>query len=130
MSDANSFVTFSNEAIFWNLISDSNPYNDNSLSYFFPTNQLNNTNWLKEVSQLGIITNYNISASGGQNDIKSFTSFSLNQEEGVLIGNDFERATFRSNINFKLSNKLDYSHNISIQLANTTPKSLGVFTSA
>ena len=130
MADANSFVTFSNEAIFWNLVSDSNPYNDNSLSYFFPTNQLNNTNWLDEVSQLGIITNYNISASGGQNDIKSFTSFSLNQEEGILIGNDFERATFRSNINFKLSNKIDYSHNISIQLANTTPKSFGVFTSA
>ena len=130
MADTNSFVTFSNEAIFWNLVSDSNPYNDNSLSYFFPTNQLNNTNWLEEVSQLGIITNYNISASGGQNDIKSFTSFSLNQEEGILIGNDFERATFRSNINFKLSNKIDYSHNISIQLANTTPKSFGVFTSA
>ncbi len=130
MADTNSFVTFSNEAIFWNLISDSNPYNDNSLSYFFPTNQLYNTNWLEEVSQLGIITNYNISASGGQNDIKSFTSFSLNNEEGILIGNDFERATFRSNINFKVSNKIDYSHNISVQLANSKPKSFGVFTSA
>ena len=130
MADASSFVTFSNEAIYWNLISDSNPYNDNSLSYFFPTNQLYNTNWLKEVSQLGLMTNYNISASGGQSDIKSFTSFSLNKEEGVLIGNSFERATFRNNINFKVSNKIDYSHNISVQLANSTPKSFGVFTSA
>ena len=130
MADASSFVTFSNEAIYWNLNSDSNPYNDNSLSYFFPTNQLYNTNWLEEVSQLGLITNYNISASGGQSDIKSFTSFSLNKEEGILIGNSFERATFRNNINFKVSNKIDYSHNISVQLANSTPKSYGVFTSA
>ena len=45
MADASSFVKFSNEAIYWNLISDSNPYNDKSLSNFFPTNQLYNTNW-------------------------------------------------------------------------------------
>ena len=130
MADASSFVKFSNEAIYWNLISDSNPYNDKSLSYFFPTNQLYNTNWLEEISQLGLVTNYNISASGGQSDIKSYTSFSLNKEEGILIGNSFERATFRNNINFKVSNKIDYSHNISVQLANSTPKSFGVFTSA
>ena len=130
MADSSSFITFSNEAIYWNLISDSNPYNDNSLSYFFSTNQLYNTNWLEEISQLGLMTNFNISASGGQGDTKSFTSFSLNKEEGVLIGNSFERATFRNNINFKVSNKIDYSHNISVQLANSTPKSFGVFTSA
>ena len=53
--DASSFVTFSNEAIYWNLNSDSNPYNDNSLSYFFPTNQLYNTNWLEEVSQVNAL---------------------------------------------------------------------------
>ena len=130
MADSDSFVTFSNEAIYWAIMADSNPSNDNNLNYFFPTNQLYNTNWFEEVSQLGIITNHSVSASGGQDNIRSFTSFSLNKEEGILIGNSFERVTFRNNISLKLSNKIDYSHNISVQLANSTPKNYGVFTSA
>ena len=130
MADANSFVTFSNEAIYRDLLTDSNPSNDNSLSNFFPTNQLHNTNWFNEVSQIGVMTNHNVSASVGHNNMRSFTSFSLNKEEGILIGNLFERATFRNNIGFKVSEKIDYSHNISIQLANSTPKNFGIFTSA
>ena len=130
MADADSFVTFSNEAIYRDLLTDSNPSNDNSLSYFFPTNQLHNTNWFNEISQIGVMTNHNVSASGGNSNMNSFTSFSINKEEGILIGNLFERATFRNNISFKLSNKIDYSHNISIQLANSTPKNFGIFTSA
>ena len=130
MADANSFVTYSNEAILMNLLTDSNPNNDSSLSYFFPSNQLYNTNWLNEVTQPGKIINHNISASGGNDDIQSFFSFGLNQEKGILIGNNFERATFRNNINYKISEKLDYSHNLSVQLANSTPKNFGVFTSA
>ena len=77
------------------------------------------------MSQLGIITNHSVSASGGQDNIRSFTSFSLNKEEGILIGNSFERVTFRNNISLKVSNKIDYSHNISVQLANSTPKIMG-----
>ena len=130
MADANSFVTFSNEAIYRDLLTDSNPSNDNSLNNFFPTNQLHNTNWFNEVSQIGVMTNHNVSASLGNNNMRSFTSFSLNKEEGILIGNLFERATFRNNIGFKVSEKIDYSHNISIQLANSTPKNFGIFTSA
>jgi len=81
MADTNSFVTYSNEAILLNLLTDSNPNNDNSLSYFFPSNQSYNTNWLNEVTQPGKITNHNISASGGNDDIRSFFSFGLNQEK-------------------------------------------------
>ena len=60
MANTNSFITYSNEAILWNLLTDSNPNNDNSLSYYFPSEQSYNTNWLNEVTQLGIINNHNI----------------------------------------------------------------------
>ena len=130
MANTNSFVTYSNEAILWNLLTDSNPNNDNSLSYYFPSEQSYSTNWLNEVTQLGIINNHNISASVGNNDIQSFFSFNLNKEEGILTGNNFERVTIRNNTNYELSTRIDYSHNISVQLANSVPKSFGVFTSA
>ncbi len=63
MANSNSFVTYSNEAILFNLLNDSNPNNDNDLSAFFPSEQLYNTNWIKEISQLAFQSNHNISAS-------------------------------------------------------------------
>ena len=36
MGDSDSFVTFSNEAIYWAIMADSDPSNDNNLNYFFP----------------------------------------------------------------------------------------------
>ena len=130
MANSNSFVTYSNEAILFNLLNDSNPNNDNDLSAFFPSDQLYNTNWLNEISQLAFQSNHNISASGGNENLKTFFSVGLNQEEGILKGSELERATLRSNLNYKISEKIKYSHNISFQLANSQPKSFGVFTTA
>ena len=130
MANSNSFVTYSNEAILFNLLNDSNPNNDNDLSVFFPSDQLYNTNWLNEISQLAFQSNHNISASGGNENLKTFFSVGLNQEEGILKGSELERATLRSNLDYKISEKIKYSHNISFQLANSQPKSFGVFTTA
>ena len=130
MANSSSYVTYSNEAILLNLLNDSNPNNDSDLSAFFPSDQLYNTNWLNEISQLAFQSNHNISASGGNENLKTFFSVGLNQEEGVLKGSELERATLRSNLNYKISKKIKYSHNISFQIANSQPKSFGVFTTA
>ena len=130
MANTNSYVTYSNEAILFNLLNDSNPNNDNNFSAFFPSEQLYNTNWLNEISQLGYQSNHNISASGGNENLKTFFSVGLNQEEGILKGSELKRATLRSNLNYKISEKIKFSHNISFQLANSQPKSFGVFTTA
>jgi len=130
MANAASFVTYSNEAALWNLLTDANPDNDNNISGFFATDQPHNTNWLDQVSQLGIINNQNVSVSGGTEDIQAFFSAGLNQEQGMLKDNDFERFTIRSNVSYELSEKMDFSHNVSVQLASVTPRNYGVFTSA
>ena len=130
LANSSSFVTYSNEAILWGILSDADPTNDNDISLFFPSNQLYNTNWLDEVTELGFISNHNISISGGNEKVKAFFSASLNKENGILKGNNFERATLRSNIDYKISEKFEYSHNLSFQLANSEPKNFGIFTSA
>ena len=85
MANTNSFITYSNEAILFNLLNDSNPNNDNDLSAFFPSNQLYNTNWFNEISRLAFQSNHNISASGGNENLKTFFSVGLNQEQGLSL---------------------------------------------
>ncbi len=84
---------------------DDDPTNDNDTSGFFPTNQQYNTNWLDAITRIGQVSNYNLSLSGGSDDIQAFFSVGLNKEEGILKDNDFDRLTLRSNVDYKISEK-------------------------
>lgn len=130
MADAASFVTYSNEAALRDLRRDDDPSNDGDTSGFFPTTQQYNTNWLDAVTRIGKVSNYNLSLSGGSENITAFFSAGFNQEEGILKDNDFDRLTLRSNVDYKISDKLNFSQNVSVQLANITPKSYSSFTQA
>jgi TonB-linked SusC/RagA family outer membrane protein len=130
MADASSFVTYTNEALLRTRLQDGDPTNDNSISGFLPTNQQYNTNWLDEITRMGQMTNHNLSLSGGSENIQAFFSVGFNKEEGILKGNDFNRFTVRSNVDYKISEKLNFSQNISVQLTSATPKGFNNFTTA
>jgi TonB-linked SusC/RagA family outer membrane protein len=130
MADASSFVTYSNEAALRDLLNDNDPSNDGDTSGFFPTNQQYNTNWLDAITRTSKVSNYNLSLSGGSDNIQAFFSVGFNKEEGILKDNDFDRLTIRSNVDYKISDKLSLSQNVSAQIANTTPKGFNAFTSA
>ncbi|RMB59404.1 TonB-dependent receptor [Dokdonia sinensis] len=130
MANSEQFVIYSNEAARRDLQNDNDPSNDNDFSNFIPTNQAFNTNWLDEITQLGLIQDYYLSLSTGSENIKAFFSAGFNEERGILLNNDFNRLTVRSNVDYKINNKLDFSHKVGIQLATGTPQSFGLFTSA
>lgn len=130
MADATSYVIYSNEAAQRDLRTDDDPSNDNDTSGFFPTNQQYNTNWLDAITRIGRVTNHNLSLSGGSDNITAFFSVGFNQEEGILKDNDFDRLTLRSNVDYKISEKFNFGHNVSVQLANVTPKGYSAFTNA
>lgn len=130
MADAASYVIYSNEAAQRDLRTDDDPSNDNDTSGFFPTNQQYNTNWLDAITRIGRVTNHNLSLSGGSDNITAFFSVGFNQEEGILKDNDFDRLTLRSNVDYKISEKFNFGHNVSVQLANVTPKGYSAFTNA
>ena len=50
MADTNSFVTYANEAILWNLLTDSNPNNDNGLSVLLTAAELIDKQTVNELS--------------------------------------------------------------------------------
>jgi len=56
------------------------------------------TDWIGAVSQTGIVQNHDISISGGNEYTKYYVSGNYMDEKGVLVGYNYKRFSFRTNI--------------------------------
>ncbi|MEL7147354.1 MAG: SusC/RagA family TonB-linked outer membrane protein, partial [Bacteroidota bacterium] len=65
-----------------------------------------NTDWQDEVFRTAIMNKVNASISGGTESAGYFGSISYLNQEGILIGNDFERFNAQLNYNRELSDRL------------------------
>ena len=103
------------------------PSNDGAYDYFWangnvlPREQLppasiqdslntfynNSTNWWKYIFQVGHVTNGDLYASGGNENVRYLISGGLYDERGIQINSGFRRATFLSNLDLRLSPKLN-----------------------
>ncbi len=73
-----------------------------------------NTNWQDEVLRTGIMQQYQLSASGGNDYSKYYISTNYRSEEGVQLNNLFERVGATINLDQRLTNKLSVSTNITL----------------
>ncbi|MCM0666628.1 SusC/RagA family TonB-linked outer membrane protein [Flavobacterium tyrosinilyticum] len=96
----------------------------------FSQNQPYNTNWFDEITRTGVYTQNNVSLSGSGENIKYFFSVGNYEEEGILKGTEYGRTTFRSNNEYKISEKLKISQNFSVSSIKNTPQPMSAFTSA
>lgn len=71
-------------------------------------------NWADEAFQTGGISQYNVSASGGDEKTRFYISGTYNDQKGILVGNAFNRATGRINLDHTVSNKLKIGTNLSL----------------
>jgi len=71
-------------------------------------------NWANDVFRTGIVEDYQLTASGGNDKTHFFVSGSYNNTQGQVIETDFERFTFRSNLGHKINKKLWFNSNISL----------------
>jgi TonB-linked SusC/RagA family outer membrane protein len=81
------------------------PYSSTNLPY--------NTNWYDEVSQTGQFQNYNISLSGGGENISSLLSATYYKRDGIIKSTDYERLSFMQNTSIKVLPFLDLSSSFS-----------------
>jgi len=65
-----------------------------------------NTNWLDKLLRIGIVDELSLSAQGGSTKTKYFVSGSYLRNQGVLVGNDFNRLGGRFNLTNTVSDKL------------------------
>jgi len=64
-------------------------------------NTNNNIDYMDEVFQTAPIQDYNVSVSGGSANSDYYVSGGYLNQQGIIIGTDFERYSFRTNTNFK-----------------------------
>ncbi|GHT29438.1 SusC/RagA family TonB-linked outer membrane protein [Bacteroidia bacterium] len=77
------------------------------------TSGLQNTDWYKEVSRTGTIQNYNVSLSGGGENITSLFSVNYYDKSGIINSTDFARYSVTQNNTMKVGNFLNISTSLS-----------------
>ena len=70
------------------------------------------TDWLDAVFRRAQISQFNVSASGGTKDVSYFSSVQYDDQEGTLIGTNFQRVTARLNLDANVSEKVKIGANL------------------
>ena len=73
-----------------------------------------NTNWIGDITQIGVTNQIDLSAQGGTNRFNYYISAGLLDQEGVVIENFFTRYSSRANFAAQLTNRLHISNNLSL----------------
>ncbi len=79
-----------------------------------------NTDWQDEIFRTAPMQNYDFSISGGSDKTKYFVSGNLQLQDGIIIGSDFGKGTFRVNLNQEINKwlKMGLSTNMSYSRSN------------
>lgn len=64
------------------------------------------TDWYKEITQAAFMHDLNVSIQGGSDKMQSYVSAGFLQQDGVVLGTDYNRFSLRANINAQLSDKI------------------------
>lgn len=100
-------------------------------SYQLSPNQMYDTDWFRELTDVGMTNSNNVSFSGGSDNATYFFSFNNFNEDGILENLTARRNTLRSNTTFKVFNdRLKISQNFSVAFSQNTPKPFGAFSDA
>ncbi|MFA7116154.1 MAG: TonB-dependent receptor [Bacteroidales bacterium] len=94
---------------------------DGSLNY----DNVSTYDWQDAIFRKGYMQDYMLSASGGNDNIKYFVSGSYNNTKGSVINSSYERYTLRSNLNAKISKRLQLNTQLSLGRSNTSNVSSG-----
>ena len=71
-----------------------------------------NADWQKPAFRTGRMSQYDFSASGGDDKTKFFTSFGFLDQQGIIINNDLKRLSGRFNIDHSVSDKIKFGLSI------------------
>ncbi|MBC7650556.1 MAG: TonB-dependent receptor plug domain-containing protein, partial [Deinococcales bacterium] len=107
----------------------------NDPSYFSYWYYQSDTKWNDLIRRAALTQNYSLSLNGGGESVKYSFGTSFTDNKGSSIGTGFQRATGRFNLDYKVSNRLNFSANIpftrskNTNLANTSSGGTVYYTS-
>ncbi len=80
----------------------------------------NSTNWWKYNFRVGYLTNANLYASGGTENFRYMLGGGMYNEKGIMIGSSFTRGTFYTNLDLRLTPKLNTYARINLAYTDRT----------
>jgi TonB-linked SusC/RagA family outer membrane protein len=78
------------------------------------TDSPQNTDWQREAFKRANSMQANISARGGTDKLQYFTSAAYNNQDGIIVGNNFKRYTGRLNLKSQLNDWIDLGMNMNL----------------
>lgn len=112
LADARTYAAFTNAA---RLYEDKTPAFD--LDTIGAT-----TNWFDEITRRGLIQNYELNLSGGSEKVTYYFGGSIFKDQGIIPGEDYTRAAFRINNEYRLAPFFKLGHNLNISAYNMNNK--------
>jgi len=90
----------------------------NQLAFFGNPEDASSYDWQDLLFQRGFLQNYQLSATGGNDQSQFFVSGSYNNTEGHVIGTGFQRGTIRINLDNKFSDRIRTSISTNFSITN------------
>jgi len=81
--------------------------------------------WEEELLQLAPIQNHNLSVSTGNEGTKLYSSINYMNQEGVVPGTDYQKATIRFNLDQKINDWMSFGANTSWQISENNDPGTG-----
>ena len=78
----------------------------------FIANPTTDTDWQDEIFQTGVVTSINLSARGGSESTQYMVSGGYFNQEGIIIGSDFQRYSLRANVDQRVNSKIRLGSNL------------------
>ncbi|MFC2493500.1 MAG: SusC/RagA family TonB-linked outer membrane protein, partial [Prevotella sp.] len=98
-----------------------NPIMQDSLNTFYN----NRTNWWKYGFRLGRVTKADVQLAGGTENMRYMANAGVYDETGIMINSNFRRYSLLTNLDFKLSTKLDVFIRLNMAYTNQSAGSGG-----
>lgn len=85
--------------------------NNTKIGYFqdFLDSGKKGTDWQDAIYQLAPYQEYQVNVNGGSETVKYMVSGGIMDQEGIVKNSDFQRYSFRTNVDFKLGRRFDLS---------------------
>jgi TonB-linked SusC/RagA family outer membrane protein len=120
MADAQLYVDYNNEAL----------VRAGQAPSFTSADIRANTNWFDEITRNALVTNHNLSVSGGGEKNTFFLSGGYLHEDGLLRGNGYRRFTIRGTQDYQLSSWLKLGTSLNLAREEFDNKPFSAFTNA
>ena len=98
----------------WYIYEGYNSGREQVLDYLYLTDDdtLNNYDWQDEIFRNGTMKDFYINSMGANKSTSYYAGFSYSTQEGILVGNDFERINGRLSLTNNVNKYIDFTANI------------------